>query len=171
MVALTYPLIGNYGTNDEDAESLGPQVAGFIVREMSSTPSNYRSEASGDEYLKRHNIVGIQGVDVRALTKKLRDSGVMMGMITSEHAPAAGLEILRALPDYDSGTYARQVSTQEAYQWQMQGTRDKGRVTRTARLFIPHPSILIPPLPPPRALWCSITAPSSTFCEACASAA
>src|SRR4028118_1329000 len=73
LVALTYPLIGNYGVNDEDGESIRPQVEGFIVKEMCGTPSNYRSDAGGDEYLKRHNITGIQGVDVRALTKRLRD--------------------------------------------------------------------------------------------------
>jgi carbamoyl-phosphate synthase small subunit len=118
LVALTYPLIGNYGLNTEDAESVGPQVAGFIVKEMSNTPSNYRSETSGDDYLQTHNITGIQGIDVRALTKKLRDSGVMMGMITTEYSREEGLEKLRAIPDYDSGTYAREVSTQRAYQWQ-----------------------------------------------------
>ena len=118
LVALTYPLIGNYGLNDEDGESLGPQVAGFIVREMCGTPSNYRSEAGGDEYLKRHNLTGIQGVDVRALTKILRDSGVMLGMISTEHTREEGIEILNNLPAYDSGTFARDVSTRRAYQWQ-----------------------------------------------------
>jgi carbamoyl-phosphate synthase small subunit len=118
LVALTYPLIGNYGINDEDVESIHPQVAGFIVKEMCDSPSNYRSTSDGDEYLKRNNIVGIEGVDVRALVKKLRDYGVMMGMITTEHTPEKGLEILRALPDYDTGTYARDVSTSKPYQWQ-----------------------------------------------------
>src|SRR5947209_7464255 len=65
LVALTYPLIGNYGLNSEDGESIGPQVAGFIVKEMCDAPSNYRSEISGDEYLKKNGITGIAGVDVR----------------------------------------------------------------------------------------------------------
>jgi carbamoyl-phosphate synthase small subunit len=121
LVALTYPLIGNYGVNEEDAESVCPQVAGFIVKEMSSHPSNYRSEMGGGDYLKKHNIVGIEGVDVRALTKKLRDSGVMMGMITTKHSREDGLRVLEELPDYDSGTYAREVSTQRAYQWHLEG--------------------------------------------------
>src|SRR5690606_31815175 len=107
LVALTYPLIGNYGINDEDVESICPQVAGFIVKEMCDIPSNYRSTSTADEYLKKNNLVGIEGVDVRSLVKKLRDAGVMMGMITTEHDAEKGLEILRALPDYDSGTYAR----------------------------------------------------------------
>lgn len=118
LVALTYPLIGNYGVNDEDGESLRPQISGFIVKEMCGTPSNYRSDAGGDEYLKRHRITGIQGIDVRSLTKKLRDGGVLLGMISTEHTPEAGLQILNDLPDYDAGTYAREVSTKRAYQWQ-----------------------------------------------------
>ena len=118
LVALTYPLIGNYGVNLEDVESANPQVAGFIVREMCDEPSNYRSQSSGDDYLLSNNLTGIQGIDVRALTKILRDSGVMLGMISTEHTREAGLEILRALPDYDSGTFARDVSTNKAYQWQ-----------------------------------------------------
>ena len=74
LVALTYPLIGNYGLNSEDGESIGPQVAGFIVKEMCDMPSNYRSQQSGDDYLTKNNLTGISGVDVRALVKKLRDS-------------------------------------------------------------------------------------------------
>jgi carbamoyl-phosphate synthase small subunit len=118
LVALTYPLIGNYGINYEDIESIRPQVAGFIVKEMCDSPSNYRSTSSGDEYLKKNNLVGIQGVDVRALVKKIREAGVMMGLITTEHTLETGLELLRDLPPYDSGTYARDVSTPQAYQWQ-----------------------------------------------------
>ena len=118
LVALTYPLIGNYGINDDDIESIRPQAAGFIVKEMCDSPSNYRCTSGGDEYLKQNNLVGIQGIDVRALVKKLRDYGVMMGMITTEHTAEAGLEILRSIPDYDSGTYARDVSTTTIYQWQ-----------------------------------------------------
>src|SRR5689334_16049735 len=62
LVALTYPLIGNYGVNEEDGESIHPQVAGFIVKEMCDIPSNDRSEGGGDSYLKQNDIVGIQGV-------------------------------------------------------------------------------------------------------------
>src|SRR5215212_9263794 len=83
IVALTYPLIGNYGINEDDSESIHPQVAGFIVKEMCEIPSHYRSDSCGDDYLQKNNITGIQGVDVRALVKKLRDHGVMLGMITT----------------------------------------------------------------------------------------
>jgi len=118
IVALTYPLIGNYGINDDDSESIHPQVAGFIVKEMCEIPSHYRSDSGGNDYLLQNNITGIQGVDVRALVKKLRDHGVMLGMITTEHTREEGLAALHALPDYDSGVYAREVSTARAYQWQ-----------------------------------------------------
>lgn len=118
LVALTYPLIGNYGINHDDSESIHPQIAGFIVKEMCGSPSNYRSDACGDEYLKRHHITGIEGIDVRALVKNIREHGVMLGMITTEHSAEAGLEILRNLPPYDSGVYAREVSTRRPYQWQ-----------------------------------------------------
>ncbi|HEX9996411.1 MAG TPA: glutamine-hydrolyzing carbamoyl-phosphate synthase small subunit [Abditibacterium sp.] len=117
LVALTYPLIGNYGVSTRDRESSGPKVAGFIVREMCEIPSNYASQGSGDDYLIQNQIVGIEGIDVRAVVLKLRDAGVMLGMITTEHTAQEGLEILKNLPDYDSGTYAREVSTRGAYFW------------------------------------------------------
>lgn len=121
LVALTYPLIGNYGVNIRDIESNGPKVAGFIVKEMCEIPSNYAAETSGDDYLQRNNIVAIQGIDVRSLVKKLRNAGVMLGMITTEHSAEAGLETLKSLPSYDSGVYAREVSTVEVYAWDESG--------------------------------------------------
>jgi carbamoyl-phosphate synthase small subunit len=121
LVALTYPLIGNYGVTVRDIESNGPKVAGFVVKEMCEIPSNYAAEASGDDYLTRNGIVAIQGVDVRSLVKKLRNAGVMLGMITTEHSAEDGLEILKALPSYDSGVYAREVSTVETYRWDENG--------------------------------------------------
>ncbi len=117
LVALTYPLIGNYGVTTRDIESSGPQVAGFIVREMCEIPSNYASQGSGDEYLIENRIVGIEGIDVRAVVLKLRDAGVMLGMVTTEYSAEKGLEILQNLPEYDAGTYAREVSTESAYFW------------------------------------------------------
>lgn len=84
IVAMTYPLIGNYGANDEDIESVKPQVKGFIVRELCNTPSNWRNKETLDDYLKRYNIIGIQGIDTRALTRILREKGTMKGMISSD---------------------------------------------------------------------------------------
>lgn len=84
IVTMTYPLIGNYGINDEDRESSKPQVKGFIVRELCDEPSNWRSTESLNEYLKRYNIIGIQGVDTRALTRILREKGTMNGVISTD---------------------------------------------------------------------------------------
>src|ERR1700738_3507001 len=71
IVTMTYPLIGNYGTNGEDPESRGPQVEGFVVREASRLPSNFRSQSSLHSYLKESNIPGIEGIDTRALVRRL----------------------------------------------------------------------------------------------------
>src|SRR3990167_5727696 len=75
IVTMTYPHIGNYGVNREDVESRKPFVEGFVVRELSPLVSNYRAEGSLGDYLKQHGIVGIQGVDTRALTRHLRNEG------------------------------------------------------------------------------------------------
>src|SRR3954463_16323464 len=79
VVTMTYPLIGNYGINREDVESKRPQVAGFVIKELSPIASNYRSNQTLDAYLKDNNIVGIAGIDTRALTRKLRITGAMRG--------------------------------------------------------------------------------------------
>lgn len=83
LVTMTYPLIGNYGINEEDKESERPHAEGFIVRELCDEPSNFRSVESLGSYLKRHNIVGIQGIDTRELTRIIRDRGTMNGIITT----------------------------------------------------------------------------------------
>ncbi len=83
-VCMTYPLIGNYGICEEDGESEHPWVSGFLVRELSRVPSNFRSRESIQSYLKRYGIPGIEGLDTRALTKQLRQSGTMNGMITTD---------------------------------------------------------------------------------------
>ncbi|MCY3741988.1 MAG: glutamine-hydrolyzing carbamoyl-phosphate synthase small subunit [Candidatus Poribacteria bacterium] len=84
IVTMTYPLIGNYGCNEADVESIGPQVEGFVVREYSAYHSNWRSKWSLDTYLAEHNIIGIQGIDTRALTRRLRVHGVMNGCLSTE---------------------------------------------------------------------------------------
>ena len=84
IVTMTYPLIGNYGCNEADVESIGPQVEGFVVREYSAYHSNWRSKWSLDTYLADHNIIGIQGIDTRALTRRLRVHGVMNGCLSTE---------------------------------------------------------------------------------------
>jgi len=77
IVNMTYPLIGNYGINEEDVESRGPKVEGFVVRELCRYPSNWRSSMTLDEYLKRNDVPGIEGIDTRALTKHIRTVGAM----------------------------------------------------------------------------------------------
>jgi carbamoyl-phosphate synthase small subunit len=81
---MTYPLIGNYGTTDEDIESARPHVRGFVIKELAARRSNFRASASLEDYLKAHHVVGIEGVDTRAITRKLRIQGAMRGAISTE---------------------------------------------------------------------------------------
>ncbi len=83
IVTMTYPLIGNYGINREDMESKKPQVAGFIIKELPPAYSNYRADMSLEDYLKQNKIVAIQGIDTRALVRKLRIKGAMNGVLSS----------------------------------------------------------------------------------------
>lgn len=85
IVTMTYPLIGNYGINLEDVESRGVHVKGFIVREKSDNPNNFRCEMDIDTYLKQNKVIGLEGIDTRALTKILRNNGTMKGIITLEN--------------------------------------------------------------------------------------
>lgn len=83
IVVMTYPHIGNYGINSQDYESDRPYLKGFVVRELSATYSNWRAEGSLADFLKRYNIIGIQGIDTRALTKKIRTKGAMRAIIST----------------------------------------------------------------------------------------
>src|ERR1700741_236945 len=116
LVAMTYPLIGNYGANAEDQESAGPQVAGFIVHEAPPAYSNWRARESLDAYLARHGGAAIAGVDTRALTRHIRSLGAMRGAIAPASAdPDALLAEIRAQPDMCGLDLADGVSTQESY--------------------------------------------------------
>jgi len=84
IVTMTYPLIGNYGITEEDVESIGPQVEGFVIKELSRQPSNFRATGSLEEYLKDNGVIGIEGIDTRAVTRKLRTEGAMKGSISTE---------------------------------------------------------------------------------------
>ena len=84
IVTQTFPLIGNYGVNDEDYESRGSAVSGYVVREKCDEPSNFRCKDTIDSFLKKHNIVGIYDIDTRRLTRIIRETGVMTGMITTD---------------------------------------------------------------------------------------
>lgn len=112
-VVMTYPLIGNYGICHEDMESEKPWVDGYIVRELSRIPSNFRSEDTIQHFLAEHDIPGIAGIDTRALTKILRESGTMNGMITTNENYDLE-EVLPKLKAYTCGKVVEKVTCQQA---------------------------------------------------------
>jgi carbamoyl-phosphate synthase small subunit len=114
----TYPLIGNYGINSSDFESARIQVRGFVVREECPEPNHYLSRQTLHDYLAAAGIPGISGIDSRAVTRRLRSAGVMMGMITSSLTPQQALARLKSLPDYGTVDYVKQISTPAAYPWE-----------------------------------------------------
>ena len=90
IVTMTYPLIGNYGTNGEDLESRRPQVEGFVVRELTRVPSSFRSNNSLEAFLAENHVLGIEGIDTRALVRRLRVRGAMTGVLsTTDESDAA----------------------------------------------------------------------------------
>ena len=118
IVAMTYPLIGNYGVNAVDAESRSPHVRGFVIEELCEIPSNWRAEGSLDDYLQQWKIPGVQGIDTRALTRHLRTLGAMKAclttdLISAEEATKRAIEG-KGVVGMD---YVREVSAQAAYQW------------------------------------------------------
>jgi carbamoyl-phosphate synthase small subunit len=118
MVAMTYPLIGNYGVNAEDCESRRPFVNGFIVREATRTFSNWRAEEGLGDWLERHGIVGIQEIDTRALTKKLRTAGSLRGVIsTVDLSPQSLVAKAKAAAPLLGQGLVRKVTTPEPYLW------------------------------------------------------
>jgi carbamoyl-phosphate synthase small subunit len=118
IVAMTYPLIGNYGVNSVDVESWRPHVAGFVVREVSPLVSNWRADYSLPEYLERNGIPGIQGIDTRALTKKLRVRGALNGFITTEEiSPEAAVKRAKEWPGLEGVDYVREVTHPQAFNW------------------------------------------------------
>lgn len=117
LVTMTYPLQGNYGVNDEDRESSGPQVAGFIVREAARRPSNWRSQQSLHDYLVEHGIAGIAEIDTRALTRHIRSKGAMRGAIApADRSPEEVMESIRAHPLMEGLDLACGVTTEERYE-------------------------------------------------------
>jgi carbamoyl-phosphate synthase small subunit len=116
LVTMTYPLIGNYGVNDDDRESALPSVAGFIVREAARLASSWRSTEGLQEYLARHGVVGISEVDTRALTRHIRDLGAMRGGIAPASLPEGELRArIEAHPRMEGLDLACGVSTTERY--------------------------------------------------------
>jgi len=116
LVTFTYPLIGNYGINPQDFESSRIQVSGLIVREDCDLPSHGRSDRTLHEFLESQGIPGIAEIDTRALTRRLRSQGVMLGVITSSD-PDAALRRLQDSPAYGDRDYVATVTTPEEYDW------------------------------------------------------
>jgi carbamoyl-phosphate synthase small subunit len=118
IVAMTYPLIGNYGINSTDQESRSPHVRGFVIEELTEVPSNWRSEMSLDEYLRKWNIPGAKGIDTRALTRHLRTRGAMKACLTTENiSPEEAAQRAIEGQGVIGMDYVREVSTPEVYQW------------------------------------------------------
>ena len=122
IVAMTYPLIGNYGVNEEDTESRRPWVEGFVVREASRIASNWRSTETFDSYLKRHKIVGIEHIDTRALVRHIRDKGAMRAAISSVDLDEKSLlEKVLNSPEMKNRELASSVTVEETFDYQSNG--------------------------------------------------
>ena len=132
LVTLTYPLVGNYGINAEDSESARIQVGGLIVREHCDLPSHGRSDRTLHEFLASQGIPGISEIDTRAVTRRLRFQGVMMGIITNG-PPDAALKRLQDSPSYGDLDYVATVSTAAEYDWD---TPDDGQGETKHRILV-----------------------------------
>jgi len=118
IVTMTYPLIGNYGVNNQDVESWRPHAAGFVIRELSPVVSNWRADYSLSDYLEKNGIPGIQGIDTRALTKKLRVRGALNGFITTEDiSETEAIDRAKNWPGLIGVDYVREVTHREAFRW------------------------------------------------------
>ena len=118
IVCMTYPLIGNYGVNEEDTESRRPWVEGFVVREASKIASNWRSTETLDAYLKRHKIVGIERIDTRSLVRHIRDKGAMRAVISSIDADEASLlEKVLNSPEMTNRELASSVTVEKSFDY------------------------------------------------------
>ena len=118
IVTMTYPLIGNYGVNTQDVESWRPHAAGFVIRELSPLVSNWRSDSSLGDYLAKNGIPGIEGIDTRALTKKLRVRGAMNGFISTEPIiDEEAVQRARSWTGLVGVDYVKEVTHKEAFVW------------------------------------------------------
>ena len=118
IVTMTYPLIGNYGVNPDDYESGKSQVEGFVVKEHCDTPSNYRSTQSLGDFLKENDILGIEGVDTRALTRHIREQGAMKGVLTTVESDIESLTGKASdFPGLEGRDLVSRVTCSEPYHW------------------------------------------------------
>lgn len=138
IVTMTYPLIGNYGVNRVDVESRRPHVAGFIIKELAPVASNYRSDLTLSEYLAEYNLLGIEGIDTRALTRRLRIRGSMRGVLSTEILDDAAL-VARAqgAAQMLGADWVKAVKPAEDYSWESgQGDWKEGQVHRGDGLHV-----------------------------------
>ena len=126
VLVMTYPLQGNYGVNEFDVESRRIQVRAFVVREDCATPSHWRSKRTLHQYLLENDVPGIAGVDTRALTRKLRSGGVMMGTVTHDETPEQALARLHESPRYGATDLVPWVSTRKPYSYPIDGAPAAG---------------------------------------------
>ncbi len=118
IVTMTYPQIGNYGVNAEDVESRRPFLSGFVVRELCRRPSNFRSQGNLDDYMKQNNLIGIQGIDTRALVRRLRIEGAMRGVLSTTDLDDASLvKKAKASPGLIGRDIAKEVMPDGPIQW------------------------------------------------------
>src|SRR5216683_2435956 len=118
IVTMTYPLIGNYGVNDQDVESWRPHVAGFVIRELSPAVSNWRADSTLAQYLEQNGIPGIQQIDTRVLTKKLRERGALKGLVTTEKiSDAEAVARAQSWPGLVGVDYVKEVTHAEPFRW------------------------------------------------------
>ncbi|NOT02081.1 MAG: glutamine-hydrolyzing carbamoyl-phosphate synthase small subunit [Phycisphaerales bacterium] len=118
IVVMTTPQMGNYGITGEDAESSRPHLAGFAIRELSARYSNHRARTGLADYLREHGVVGIQSIDTRALTRRVRMTGAMRGVVTTEvDDPARCVAMARAAPSMEGADLVSEVAPREPFAW------------------------------------------------------
>lgn len=118
IVTMTYPLIGNYGVNDEDMESERIHVEAFLIKEYNAIPSNFRSQGNLADFLKKYNVLGVEGFDTRALTRHIRQAGAMKGIVSTEDLdPASLIAKAKASPGLVGRDLVREVTCPEPYGW------------------------------------------------------
>ena len=152
IVAMTYPLIGNYGVNALDDESARPWVNGFVVEEVAAAPSNWRAQKSLGDYLAEHGIIGIQGVDTRALTRHLRERGAMKACLTTEDlSPEAAQRLAQQGAGVVGQDFVKVVTTPTTYEWDPEGTlSQRWTLPNESRPKADHPDGEPAALPPVR---------------------
>jgi carbamoyl-phosphate synthase small subunit len=136
IVAMTYPLIGNYGVNPVDVESDAPQVRGFVIQELSPVSSSWRSSGDLDEFLRQGGVPGIHGIDTRALTRRLRNSGTMRACIAVEGVPdEQAVKLAREVP-YEGVDFVREVTTPAPYDWDIHNSLSRKWTLSRSQLFV-----------------------------------